>query len=33
MKKTNLNYFFLGAGLGLSLGFFFALLDMDLFAS
>ena len=36
-KKINLNYFFLGTGLGvslgLSLGFFFSLFDMNLFAS
>ena len=33
MKKINFNYFFLGTGFGFSLGFFFALLDMSLFAS
>ncbi len=33
MKKINLNYFFLGTGFGFSLGFFFSLLDMILFAS
>jgi hypothetical protein len=32
-KNINLNYFFLGTGFGLSLGFFFSLLDMRLFAS
>ena len=33
MKNIYLNYFFLGTGLGLSLGLFFSLFDMSLFAS